>query len=63
MNVLHNIIDIMEERLLRWFEYLKSMRTDYFTEMIVEQSDEGTGKPRNVDGWMDGWMGKKKHQY
>ena len=56
MNVQHNIVEVIEERWLRWFGHLKGVRSERIPKKIfLEWNSKGSrrkGKP--IEQWMDG---------
>jgi hypothetical protein len=50
-----NILEVTEEKLLRWFEYVKRMPGNRLPRKILEWELEGTRRRgRSKDRWIDG---------
>ena len=47
MNIKHNIIEVIEERQLKQFRYLKRFRSNRTPEMILEWNTKGKRKKEN----------------
>ena len=55
INVEHNITEVVEERRLRWFGYLKRIKSDRIPKMLLREDRQGSGrKSKQRKEWMDG---------
>jgi hypothetical protein len=58
MEVEKNILEVIEEKRLRWFGHVKRMPGNRLPRKNFIMGTRGNAKKGKIqrDGWMDGWM-------